>query len=187
MSDIDDTYQSNGLLLERAPFGLEEIQDYDEGGHHPVHLGDVISQRYRVIHKLGNGGFANIWLCRDLTESGFKYNAIKIIMAEYSTTEYGELHLEELKAAVATGGDDGAAYVSLPISQFEIEGPNGTHLCFVYQVLGPKVSSGKLRSGDRDLVLKNVCHRIVGAVDFIHRHGICHGGKYTDDTIFTRS
>lgn len=57
-----------GFRLEGGNFGSEYLQDYGHGGHHPVHLGDILGhqQRYRVLHKLGTGGFANVWLCRDL-------------------------------------------------------------------------------------------------------------------------
>lgn len=64
LNDAEDIVdiESNGLHLELAPFGLEHIQDYELGGHHPVHLGDVHGNngQYRVIHKLGHGGFANV-------------------------------------------------------------------------------------------------------------------------------
>lgn len=41
---------TNGLQLEGAPFGLEHVYDYEPGGHHPVHLGDVFDNgRFRVI------------------------------------------------------------------------------------------------------------------------------------------
>lgn len=56
--DIDDR-PTNGLRIVGPPFGLKKVYDYESGGNHPVHLGDTLgSDRYRVIHKLGNGGFA---------------------------------------------------------------------------------------------------------------------------------
>ena len=39
--------------------------DYVRGGFHPVHLGDVYDNRYRVLRKLGFGAFSTIWLARD--------------------------------------------------------------------------------------------------------------------------
>jgi hypothetical protein len=61
--------RANGLTLKGPPFGLEDVNDYEAGGHRPVHLGDCLcEERYRVIHKLGNGGFANVWVRRDLME-----------------------------------------------------------------------------------------------------------------------
>ena len=38
---------------------------YRPGGYHPVHLGDVYCQRYKVINKLGFGTYSTVWLARD--------------------------------------------------------------------------------------------------------------------------
>jgi serine/threonine-protein kinase SRPK3 len=37
---------------------VEDLENYEEHGLHPVHLGDLLdaSNRYRVLHKLGQGG-----------------------------------------------------------------------------------------------------------------------------------
>ena len=45
---------------------VESPNRYRPGGYHPVHLGDVYCQRYRVIHKLGFGTYSTVWLARDL-------------------------------------------------------------------------------------------------------------------------
>ena len=50
-------------------FGGPELEGpdvYRPGGYHPVHLGDLYHQRYRVIHKLGFGSYSTVWLARDL-------------------------------------------------------------------------------------------------------------------------
>jgi serine/threonine-protein kinase SRPK3 len=167
----------NGLKIETAPFGLEKLYDYEPGGHHPVHLHDVFNNRYRVIHKLGSGGFANVWLCRDLAAGLPKYVAAKVIAAEGSTAECPESRVAKL---LETGCEREvtAIYFSLPLDQFEIHGPNGTHYVFVYPVLGPRVS--KLlhlsRLDNPGPQLRKMCLEIAQAMATIHAHGICHGG-----------
>ena len=64
---------------------VEDITRYRPGGYHPVQLGDCFStlltdsasslsllpaSRYRVLHKLGHGSYATIWLARDLLPPG---------------------------------------------------------------------------------------------------------------------
>lgn len=176
-------FQSNGLHLELAPFGLEKIHDYEAGGHHPVHLGDLFGDngRYRVIHKLGSGGFANVWLCRDMeARDTTKYVALKVLMAEISTDDCPELCVNELKSAhnAQQGKNDRADCICLPLDQFKIHGPNGTHLCFVYPVFGPKVSLGLFHaSRDPDEILRSISLKIVKSIHFLHSYGICHGGE----------
>ena len=63
---------------------IEDVARYSPGGYHPVKLGDCFSTlpttatpsssnlcsstlpRYRILHKLGHGTFATVWLARDL-------------------------------------------------------------------------------------------------------------------------
>ena len=51
------------------PLGIpcEWAESYHPGGLHPIHFGDVLNDRYRIIRKLGNGSFATVWLALDLT------------------------------------------------------------------------------------------------------------------------
>lgn len=44
----------------------EWAEDYHPGGYHPVHLGDIFNDQYRVIRKLGEGSYSTVWLARDL-------------------------------------------------------------------------------------------------------------------------
>jgi hypothetical protein len=47
-------------------YDQEKISQYRPGGYHPVSLGDTIKEnRYKIVHKLGWGGFSTVWLARD--------------------------------------------------------------------------------------------------------------------------
>ena len=170
--DIDD-YKGNGLTLQMCPFGLEKIYDYELGGHHPVHLGNRLGKdgRYRVIHKLGSGGFANVWLCRDLEPETPKYVALKILMADASTDACPELRVNKFKK-MGLDREVGGKYICLSLDQFQIDGPNGSHFCFVYPVLGPRVSC--ILKADK--ALRENALQVVQAMTVLHSHGICHGG-----------
>ena len=51
---------------------VEDIQQYTQGGFHPVHLGNIIApskgtpQSYCILHKLGWGTFSTVWLAKVL-------------------------------------------------------------------------------------------------------------------------
>lgn len=172
-----DENPTNGLHIEGTPFALEHLYDYEAEGHHPIQLGDVLDDgRYRVIHKLGSGGYANVWLCRDLAAPTPKYVALKILMAEASTEDCRELLCAEQLKSTMVANETGP--ICAPLRHFETYGPNGSHLCFVYPVLGPKVSSGLLNSAeDPDRALREICHETVAALALLHALGICHGGQ----------
>jgi serine/threonine-protein kinase SRPK3 len=54
---------------------FEDVYMYRPGGYHPVNLGDVVGHKFKIIHKLGNGGFALVWLARHLDQQ--EYVALK--------------------------------------------------------------------------------------------------------------
>jgi hypothetical protein len=97
-----------------------KIYDYECGGHHPIHLGGRLGKdsQYRVIHKLGNGGFANIWLCRDLEYETPKYVGQKILMADKSADDCQELLANKLKE-VDLDREVGGKHICLPLDQLQ--------------------------------------------------------------------
>ena len=44
----------------------ERLEYYNVEGFHPVNLGDVIDERYRILCKLGCGAYATIWLAEGI-------------------------------------------------------------------------------------------------------------------------
>ncbi|MBE3048435.1 hypothetical protein IMZ48_39220 [Candidatus Bathyarchaeota archaeon] len=149
----------NGLKIDTNPQDLEDIYNYEPGGHHPVHLGDIIHQKYKVLHKLGSGGSANVWRCRDTAASsgGPQYVAMKIAMADASTPDCPEFLLGRL-IEEKLGGGPSAELFGLALDRFEIEGPNGVHCVLVHAVLGPRISDlPKTKSGDPGVPWREIC------------------------------
>lgn len=86
-------------------------------------------------------------------------------MAEASTDDCPELVQGELLKSYEK--EDGADGVCLFLDYFRLNGPNGSHLCFVYPVLGPKLSSGLLRpSEDPDKTLREICQSTIRSMVF---------------------
>ncbi|KPM42154.1 hypothetical protein AK830_g4414 [Neonectria ditissima] len=163
---------SHGTYLELTPDGLEPLEDYQDGGYHPVHLGDCLgaSGRYRVLHKLGYGGFGTVWLCRDTQDS--TYVAVKVLVGDAASDEIPDLTLTQLDKSMP-----GAEYIAMPLDNFSVDGPNGTHPCVVLPVLGPCASPGlwKRMEEDQGPVFREMAHQAAKALNFLHKNKICHG------------
>ncbi len=57
--------ESPSPLIELSDGDEEESSGYKHGGYHPAKIGDVFSDRYVVVKKLGWGHFSTVWMARD--------------------------------------------------------------------------------------------------------------------------
>lgn len=156
------------------PFELgecEDLENYEPGGFHPVHLGDVYDGRYQVVHKLGFGGFSTVWLARDTVTN--RWVALKVIVARESPTYEARSTIARHPSIV------GSRLFAVADRQFWIDGPNGRHFCLVFPVLGPdlaKLSKG-IYSRIKPEFAKEVSLQAAQALAHLHSNGLCHGGE----------
>lgn len=53
-------------ILYVSDIDAEPLHRYQKGGYHPITLGDTLKDgRYKVLHKLGWGGYSTVWAARD--------------------------------------------------------------------------------------------------------------------------
>lgn len=157
---------------------VEPIYYYRPGGYHPTHIGDKFANgRYEVVHKLGFGAHATVWLARDHT--GNKFVALKILVASVSGTTDSEVRI--LRALAA--GDlhhEGRRYVSILLDEFEVEGVNGKHQCIVSDVAGCSVSQSKRLCLSKLFpmdVARAVTAQLLLGLSYIHSCGVVHAGE----------
>lgn len=156
------------------PFQLgpsEDLEWYEPGGFHPVHLQDVYDSRYSIVHKLGFGGFSTVWLARDSMED--EWVALKILASEPSTKSTARSNILE------DNDIQSSALFCVPKQEFWIDGPNGRHLCFVLPVVGPSCSSLSkgIYSTMKPALAASIGRQAVEATALLHSKGFCHGGK----------
>ncbi|KAH8589164.1 kinase-like domain-containing protein [Bisporella sp. PMI_857] len=162
---------SHGTYLAGNQDGLEDLEDYQIGGYHPIHLGDCLGAagRYQVIHKLGYGGFSTVWLCHDIQES--HYVAVKVHTANIGLSDIPDLRLQNLDKSAP-----GAEFINIPKDHFSHKGPNGTHQCLAFSLLGPRVSPSLwMKMEDPGSVLRKMCLQTAQALRFLHHNRLCHG------------
>lgn len=55
---------SRNNFLKQEIIMEEGIQNYNIGGFHPVRLGEVYGNKYKIFQKLGYGRYSTVWLVR---------------------------------------------------------------------------------------------------------------------------
>ena len=69
----------------------EGMPDYKIGGYHPIHVGEILLDRYVIIQKLGWGHFSTVWLTKDL-----RFNSYVALKIQKSAQHYVEAAYDEV-------------------------------------------------------------------------------------------
>ena len=156
----------------------EDSEDYCKGGYHPVVVGETYKDgRYVIVRKLGWGHFSTVWLSRD-TQTG-KHVALKVVRsaAHYTETAIDEIKLLN-KIVQANPNHPGRKHVVSLLDSFEHRGPNGMHVCMVFEVLGENLLGLIKRWNHRGIpmpLVKQITKQVLLGLDYLHREcGIIH-------------
>ncbi|KAE8660369.1 SRSF protein kinase 1 [Hibiscus syriacus] len=148
----------------------EGTEDYRRGGYHAVRIGDTFKNGCYVIQsKLGWGHFSTVWLAWDTQRS--RYVALKI---QKSAQHYTEAAMDEIKILkqIAEGDPDDKKCVVKLLDHFKHSGPNGNHMCMVFEYLGDNLLTLIKYSDYRGVQLhmvKEICRHILTGLDYLHR------------------
>lgn len=145
---------------------VEELEMYRPGGFCPINIGDMIVGRFKIIHKLGFGGFATVWLAREDAKN--RYVALKIIIANDSET-YQKL------PSMAPLLEQYPDLFLVEFEHFYFDSPNGNHFCQVSPVLGPTIGSLGFPCALYPQYARKWSWQMAHAVEVMHSNGLCHG------------
>jgi serine/threonine-protein kinase SRPK3 len=130
-----------------------------------------------VVRKLGWGHFSTVWLSRDTTTG--KHVALKVVR---SAAHYTETAIDEIKLlnriVQAKPSHPGRKHVVSLLDSFEHKGPNGVHVCMVFEVLGENLLGLIKRWNHRGIpmpLVKQITKQVLLGLDYLHREcGIIH-------------
>lgn len=163
----------------------EDWEDYVKGGYHPVHIGDQFSEaRYTVVRKLGWGHFSTVWLAKDGKLN--RHVALKVVKSapRYTETALDEIKLLQRLITSSNPTDSlshaGRSHVISFLDHFRHKGPNGTHVCMVFEVLGENLLGLIKRHQNKGVpmpLVKQIAKQVLLGLDYMHR---CCGVIHTD-------
>lgn len=171
----------------------EPLTRYRPGGDCPLYVGDVLHRRYHIVHKLGFDSYSTTWLAKDNARND-KYIAIKVKTAESSLLSKETRTWHQLSAAKHSD----AQHTNVPITageatiapihgEFEIDGPNGAHLCIATLSARMSVAEAQDASFTRlfqPRVARAIAAQLIQAVAHMHWKGYVHAGKLKSHSYF---
>ncbi|KAI9927245.1 hypothetical protein MW887_003632 [Aspergillus wentii] len=69
------------------------------------------------------------------------------------------------------------------LDDFTVQGPNGTHQCLVFEILGPNIPDAGIRLSGK--MAKTIAKQALVGLDALHQHKIGHGDFHTRNLAFT--
>ena len=174
----------------------EGLEDYKIDGYHPVHVGEILLDRYIIMQKLGYGHFSTAWLALD--NNNGNYVAIKVQKSDerYIQGAYDEIEIlqslakknfdkEWIRSLKEYYKDDKEKLNELEtvehtqvvqlLNSFIHNGQNGKHFCMVFEVMGVTLLEIIKRYNYKGIPLplvRIITKQILIGLDFLHR--ICH-------------
>lgn len=152
----------------------ERQSEYRKGGYHPVQIGELYADRYRVAHKLGWGFFSTVWLVWDYVNERFHAMKVQKSSREFSVAAKEEI---ELLTAISKAEMHRTPRCVQLNHFFSYRGPNGNHCCMIFDVYGENLLTLLERYDYEGIplpIVKCISFQILQALDTVHTAGIIH-------------
>ncbi|AIO00576.1 serine/threonine-protein kinase, putative [Leishmania panamensis] len=152
----------------------EPSREYRKGGYHHVVIGEVYNDRYRVVKKLGWGYFSTVWLVWDYLKERYQAMKIQKSAASYSEAAYDEI---KLLTEIMEADPHKTRCCARLNDYFKHTGPNGTHVCMLFDVYGENLLSLMERYEYRGIplpIVKCIARQVLIGLDHINSIDIIH-------------
>ncbi|KAG6012688.1 hypothetical protein E4U54_007358 [Claviceps lovelessii] len=169
----------------------EPLEKYQPGGYHPIMIGDLLNRRYRIIDKLGYGGYSTIWLAHDNSQN--HYVAVKVgtssssrlgresrILQELSRLSPKQHISPSLKSPTTADETD---LIPRVLDEFEIQGPNGTHPCFTMEPMQINIREASFTCLFPIQVARALSAKLALAASSVHSRGYVHGDLHLGNVL----
>ena len=163
----------------------ESLDEYAKDGYHPVHVGETLNERYRVMKKLGWGAFSTVWFWHDLKLN--KFVAVKVQKSGESYYSAAEDEIEILDVIASNWDSDdwketikkhnevnninSVHWINM-LDHFIFTGPHGKHIGMVFEIMGwnlLKIMKQYEWNGIPVPIVRILAKQILLGIDYLHR------------------
>lgn len=180
-NDNDQADFGDFVSTEDEELDLEEIvepwQKYstEETSHvfYPIHVGEVLNERYLIEHKIGFGGFSTVWMACDLQLE--RDVALKVMSSgEGQENEWQENEVRFQNEFLQQVRD--RSHLVTPLTDFLLPGFKCNHRVLVFPLIGPCLRPIILRKMSITTRM-SAARQLLEALNHLHEAGIVHRGE----------
>ncbi|KAG5743986.1 hypothetical protein H9Q72_013106 [Fusarium xylarioides] len=157
-------------------FVCEDINLYPRGICYPLSIGEIIADRYRIIHKLGHGSFSTVWMAYDTIERTDV--ALKVLMLGNS-----EDHEYRIQSEIIGAVKD-LTYLLVYRTSFTLPSPHGQHRVMVFPMQGPNLRNYPPKSKPLATRL-SFAVQLLQALKALHEAEIVHADLNTANIMYS--
>ncbi|CCM00344.1 uncharacterized protein FIBRA_02374 [Fibroporia radiculosa] len=149
----------------------ESPAEYNSGGYLQVKVQDTFKDdRYVILRKLGWGHFSTVWLVRDTQTN--HHSALKVVK---SAGRYAETARDEIKLLSQvrdeTPEHPGREHIVSFLDSFSHCGPEGVHVCIVFEPLGENLLAlieRHKKTGVPAALVKVIAKQMLLGLEYLH-------------------
>lgn len=186
----------------QGPIEEEGNPNYNVKNFYPARPGDLFHSRYKILAKLGWGISSTVWLAQDTKRcvariiwtsqssanilsrwwwQPSRYVTLKIAVTSFVDENAAEHEVNMTRRLLANPAHEGFAFVRTAPDHFRLTGPDGTHVCLVFEPMREPFWLFQRRWDDNKIppeILKIYLRFILQGLDYMYSEcRIIHTGE----------
>ncbi|QSS55585.1 protein kinase [Histoplasma capsulatum var. duboisii H88] len=160
-------------IPQQEPVDEEVCPEYNWATFYPANAGEILAEKFQLLVKIGWGSQSTVWLARDISRLKWQSEhtvALKIIN---SNNADDARHEKEIERHIIQQHSEhrGRVILRTHLDDFEVTGPEGKHMCLVYEPMREPLWILQRRFVDRKLPLpiaKAYIYFLLVGLDYLH-------------------
>ncbi|KAK2779961.1 hypothetical protein FQN53_001147 [Emmonsiellopsis sp. PD_33] len=151
----------------------EEICADNSASFYPAKPGEVLGKKFQLLVKIGWGSQSTVWLARDISRLKWQTEQTVVLKIINNNNADGARHEREIETHITEQNPQhrGRVILRTCLDDFEVTGPEGKHMCLVYEPMREPLWILQRRFVNRKLPLpiaKAYVYVLLVGLDYLH-------------------